>query len=163
MEKQEAKRKILRTIKAKAAAKRTWGEKVADFMTSSFGSMLFLVFNLLLFVVWITINTNGIKSIPAFDPFPFSLLTTFVSLEAIILAIFVLIAQNRNSKVDDLREETNLQLNLIEEKENAKIIKMIALLLKRQGIDLSEDPELQKLIKPISEEEIERNLEKEIL
>ena len=98
-----------------------------------------------------------------FDPFPFSLLTTIVSLEAIILAIFVLISQNRTAKVDDLREETHLQINLIAEKEITKVMKMLAILLEKQGVDLSQDPELKKLLKPVSEEEIERRLEKEIL
>jgi len=160
---EESRRKIFRSIKAKADARRTTAERIADGMTSSFGSMAFLLFNIFVFIVWILINTNKIKGIPAFDPFPYSLLTSIVSLEAIILAVFVLISQNRNAKVDDLREETHLQINLIAEKEITKLMKMMALLLERQGIDLSEDPELKKLIKPISEEEIERRLEKEIL
>jgi len=42
-------------------------------------------------------------------------------------------------------------------------MKMIAILLERQGVDLSQDPELKKLLRPISEEEIEKRLEKEIL
>jgi len=39
----------------------------------------------------------------------------------------------------------------------------MALLLERQGIDISQDPELHKMLRPTSEEEIERRLEKEIL
>lgn len=155
--------KIIQSIKGKADAKRTFMEKLADSMTSSFGSHTFLIFNVLLFVGWILINTGQIKIIPSFDPFPFNLLTTFVSLEAIILAIFVLMSQNRTTKIDDIREETHLQLNLISEREVTKIMKMIALLLEKQGIDLSKDPELKKMIRPISEEEIEKKLEKEIL
>ena len=58
-------------------------------MTSLFGSMGFLIFNLALFLVWALINTSQVKSIPPFDPFPFNLLTMVVSLEAIILAVFV--------------------------------------------------------------------------
>ena len=162
-ENEEPRRKIFRSIKAKADAKRTVSERIADWMTSRFGSITFLLLNALVFVLWILINTNQIKTIPSFDPFPFSLLTTIVSLEAIILAIFVLISQNRNSKVDDLREETHLQVNLIAEKEITKLMKMLAILLERQGVDLSQDPELKKLLKPISEEEIEKRLEKEIL
>ncbi|MDP2789352.1 MAG: DUF1003 domain-containing protein [bacterium] len=162
-ENEEPRRKILKSIKAKADAQRTIPEKLADWTTSLFGSMTFFILNMLLFVLWILINTNQIKVIPPFDPYPFNLLTTFVSLEAIILAIFVLISQNRNSKVDDLREETNLQINLIEEKEMTKLMKMLAILLEKQGVDLSQDPELKQLLKPISEEEIEKRLEKEIL
>lgn len=162
-ENEEPRRKIFRSMKAKADAKRTTLEKMADWMTANFGSMTFLLLNVFVFVVWILINTNQIQAISPFDPFPFSLLTTIVSLEAIILAIFVLISQNRNLKVDDLREETHLQINLIAEKEITKLMKMLAILLERQGVDLSQDPELKKLLKPISEEEIEKRLEKEIL
>ena len=131
-------------------------------MTTHFGGMTFLLINVVFFAVWVIINTDQISGIPAFDPFPFSLLTTIVSLEAIILAIFVLISQNRNSKVDDLREETHLQINLIAEKEITKLMKMMEILLEKQGVDLSQDPELKKLLKPISEEEIEEKLKKEI-
>jgi uncharacterized membrane protein len=162
-ESEETRRRILKSFRAKADAKRTRVEKIADAMTSGFGSITFLTFNALLFIFWILVNTNQIPSIPAFDPFPFSLLTTFVSLEAIILAIFVLVSQNRNMKVDDLREETHLQINLITEREITKLMKMVAILLEHQGVDLSQDPELKKMLKPISEEEIERKLEKEIL
>jgi uncharacterized membrane protein len=162
-ENEESRRKILKSIKAKADAKRTGMEKMADWMTLNFGSDTFLSLNVFLFVAWILINTNQIKIIPPFDPFPFNLLTNIVSLEAIILAIFVLISQNRTAKVDDLREETHLQLNLISEREVTKIMKMLAILLEKQGVDLSRDPELQKMLKPVSEEEIEKRLEKEIL
>jgi len=162
-ENEESKRRIFRSIKAKADAKRTTAEQIADWMTLSFGSMTFLLLNVLVFVLWILVNTNQIEAISPFDPFPFSLLTMIVSLEAIILAIFVLISQNRNAKVDDLREETHLQVNLIAEKEITKLMKMMAIVLERQGVDLSQDPELKKLLKPISEEEIEKRLEKEIL
>src|SRR3989338_4276116 len=84
---EESRRKIFRSIKAKADAKRKVMEKVADWMTSNFGSNTFLLFNVFLFTAWILINTNKIKGVPIFDPFPFNLLTNIVSLEAILLAI----------------------------------------------------------------------------
>src|SRR5688572_13407450 len=98
----ETKKGIFHSIKAKANAKRTILERTADVITSSLGSNTFLLFNILLFTSWILINTGRIKGVEIFDPFPFSLLTTMVSLEAIVLAIIVLISQNRNSRVDDL-------------------------------------------------------------
>lgn len=138
-------------------------EKIADWATAFFGSMPFLLANLAFFAFWIFINTGWIKGIFAFDPFPFNLLTTVVSIEAIVLAIFVLISQNRSEKVDVLREEIHLQINIIAEREITKLGQMLAMLLEKQGVDLSQDPELKKLLRPISEEEIEKRLEKEIL
>jgi uncharacterized membrane protein len=160
---EEIRKKIFRSVKAKFDARRTAIERIADWMTSAFGSFRFLLWNAIFFTLWILINTDQISFIPAFDPYPFNLLTNIVSLEAIVLAIFVLISQNRTAKIDDLREETHLQLNLISEREVTKIMKMMAMLLEKQGIDLSHDPELKKMIRPLSEEDIEKKLEKEIL
>jgi len=161
-ENEEPRKRVIKSIKAKADAKRTPIQKFADWMTSGFGSMAFLSLNVIFFTVWVLINTGKLRIIPAFDPFPFSLLTTIVSLEAIILAISVLISQNRSLRVDDLREEIQLQIAIIAEKEVTKVMKMLALLLEKQGINISEDPELKRLIKPTSEAELERSLEKEI-
>jgi uncharacterized membrane protein len=162
-EKEGYRREILKSIKAKADAKRTLSEKMADAMTSGFGSMTFLILNICLFTVWILIHTVPGDIFPEFDPFPFSFLTMVVSLEAIVLSIFVLISQNRGSKIDDLREETDLQINLMISNEITKLMKMMAILLEKSGVDLSQDPELREMLKPISEEEIEKKLEKEIL
>ena len=162
-ENEDRRKKVIKSVKAKADTKRTKVEKAADWMTSRFGSMAFLIINAVFFAAWIIINTGKVESIGVFDPFPFSLLTTIVSLEAIILAVFVLISQNRAMKVDDLREEIHLQINIVAEKEITKIMQMMSLLLEKQGIDLSQDPELKRLLKPISEEELQKSLEKELL
>jgi len=51
------------------------------------------VFHAVWFVAWMLINT-GALGIQPFDPFPYGLLTLVVSLEAIFLTIFVLMAQS---------------------------------------------------------------------
>src|SRR3990167_1077429 len=55
-------KKILRSIKAKADQKRTWAEKIADWMTSNFGSMTFLLVNALFFTVWLLNKRKRIKN-----------------------------------------------------------------------------------------------------
>ncbi len=160
-EKIKQREQVFRSFKAKSNARRTIAEKLADWITNYFGSISFLILNAFFFVGWIMINTGKIHGIPAFDPFPFNLLTTFVSLEAIVLAIFVLISQNRATKVEDIREEVDLQINIIAEKEITKLMKMTALLLKKTGIDVAEDQELQKMLKATSAEELQKRLEKE--
>src|SRR3989338_10550098 len=158
----ERHKKILKSLKAKANAKRTLSEQIADEMTATFGNMGFLVINAAVFILWVLINLGDLPPIPVFDPYPFNLLTTFVSLEAIMLAIFVLISQNRASKLDDLREETYLQIDLITEKEVTKALKILLMLAEKNGIDLSQDPELKKMLQPTSADDLERMLEKEI-
>lgn len=65
--------------------------RLADLITTFSGSMRFVALHLTWFVAWIAFNLIW----PAFDPFPFGLLTMIVSLEAIFLSTFVLISQNR--------------------------------------------------------------------
>lgn len=156
-------RRIIRSLKAKADAKRTIAEKTADWMTASFGSMPFLLGNIMVFLLWIALNTSIVSGVTPFDPFPFGLLTTAVSLEAIVLAIIVLISQNRAAKIDDLREETDLQVDIITEQELTKLMELVILLLEKQGISVSEDKVLQSMLRPTSLEKIERSLSRQVL
>lgn len=158
----QSSRKIIKSLKAKANARRTIFEKFADITTATAGSFAFLALNLLWFVGWVLINTNLIPGVEAFDPFPFGLLTMVVSLEAIVLAILVLISQNRAAKIDDIREEIDLQVNVIAEQEITKVLTLLTILLKKNGVDLSSDKGLSEMLKPISTEKLEKALEKEI-
>lgn len=152
---------VIKSFKAKADAKRTPAEKFADWLTSRFGSVTFLGLNALWFAVWVSWNTHIIPGAEAFDPFPFGLLTMVVSLEAIFLAIIVLISQNREARVNELREEFDLQINTVAEEEVTKMLKMMFLLCEKQGVKLDEDPELRRLMR-MSNNKIERDLEKEL-
>lgn len=152
-------RRIIHSLKAKADAKRSRLEKFADWMTQTFGSIPFLLVHFAWFVLWILINLGLIPGVKIFDPFPFGLLTMVVSLEAIFLSVIVLISQNRGSKVDDLREEIDLQVDIIAEQELTKLLHMVAKLMEKQGIDISQDAELQQMLKPTDMHTIERSLQ----
>ncbi len=158
----KSRRRVIQSFEAKSKTNRTYPEKVADLITSRLGSMPFLLINATWFSIWITINVGLIPIIPPFDPFPFGLLTMIVSLEAIFLAIVVLISQNRTAKIDNLREEIDLQINTISEEEITKMMELQILLLKKNGIDVSNDNELQEMLEPLDSEEIEKSLEKQI-
>ena len=154
--------KTIRSIKAKADEKRSFIDVLADRTTALLGSNVFLFINLLIFISWIVINTGQIPGIKPFDKFPFSLLTTSVSLEAIILAILVLISQNRASKVADLREEVQLQVNVITEEKITRIMSMLVLLLQKNGIPIPEDLRLQEMLRDTDVSQIEKSVENEI-
>jgi uncharacterized membrane protein len=47
------------------------------------------------------------------DPFPFPLLTLVLSVEAIFLAVFILMSQNRAARIRRKRSHLDLQLNLL--------------------------------------------------
>jgi uncharacterized membrane protein len=158
-----ASREFVRSLKAEADEKRSFPEKVADVLTAAFGSMWFLVINVVWFAVWIAINLGLIPGVQPFDPFPFGLLTMVVSLEAIGLAIIVLISQNRSEKVADLRGEVDLQLDILTERELTKMLKILIVLMEKNGIDTSEDSELHQMLQNTNIEALEQTLQHQMV
>ncbi len=152
----EIRHQFYRAYEAKALKSRSFLTRIADRLTSIFGSTGFLILNTIFFAVWIPINLS-LTPVRPFDPYPFGLLTMIVSLEAIFLSIFVLVSQNRSSYVDNLREELHLQVNLIAEEEITKILKVLAEIREKIGIKET-DPELDKMIKRINTNYIERSI-----
>jgi uncharacterized membrane protein len=85
-----------------------------------------------------------------------------VSLEAIFLAIIVLISQNRESNIAELREEIDLYINTYAESEITKLIYLQTLLLKKNGIDISEDQEVKNMLESLEPGKIGEELEKQL-
>jgi len=155
-------RRVIRTFESKYNKNRRPAERIADAITSFCGSIQFLVLNSMWFVVWIVLNIGVIPQITPFDPFPFGLLTMIVSLEAIFLSIFVLISQNRQSKVDDLRAEIDMHVNMVAEEEITKTMQMVYGLYKGLKLNFQHDPELEEMMKPLDRNLIEKRLEEQM-
>jgi len=144
-------------IKAQHSANRTWIESIAEALNVVASSATFLALHGLWFAVWILWNI-GAFGWRAFDPFPFGLLTMVVSLEAIFLSIFVLMAQKRESAIAELREEMSLQVGLRLEEEVTKTLQLVAGLYTRLGHKVAEDAELHEMLQPLDIDAIEREL-----
>jgi uncharacterized membrane protein len=95
-------------------------QRIADWISWFSGSMWFLLINAIWFVAWIGVNTLPL-GVPAFDPYPFGLLTMIVSLEAIFLSCFVLISQNRQAEKDRVRSDIEYEVNIKAELEVAHL------------------------------------------
>ena len=97
--------------------------RVADWIAAFSGSITFLLIHVVIFFVWIILNTGPLAKtgMGGFDPFPFGLLTMAVSLEAIILSVFVLLSQNRQVARDKVRNDIEYDVNLKAEMEIAHI------------------------------------------
>jgi uncharacterized membrane protein len=153
---------IVQSFEARELKKRPLSVRIADELTSRFGSFSFLTFNTLFFVFWIFINTNHIPNFKIIDPFPFPLMTTIVSIEAIILTLIVLMSQQRQSQVATVREEIDMQVNRIAEKEITKALFLLSKLAEKQGIKLDGDKELQEMLKGIEVSYIEKKLQEQL-
>ena len=84
----------------------------ADVITEFAGSMRFVYLHLAWFGAWIALNVGLAGVNREFDKFPFGLLTMIVSLEAIFLATFVMISQNRQAARSDLRSQLDFENNI---------------------------------------------------
>lgn len=134
---------------------------MADYMTDFFGSIGFLLINVLFFIIWILINLNIFPGIPAFDPYPFNFLTMFVSLEAIFLSVVVLISQNKASKIADLRQELDFEINVHAEREITRIIKMLDGIHNHLGMKPERDKELKSMEENINIEKLEKEIKEQ--
>ena len=91
---------------------RKFEDHTADGITVFAGSMRFVYIHVVWFGLWIAIN-GGLMGIDReFDKFPFGLLTMIVSLEAIFLATFVMISQNRQAARADVRSQLDFENNI---------------------------------------------------
>ena len=153
--------RIIRSFEAEALRKRPLSVKIADFLTSKFGTVSFLLGNAFVYIIWIYLNSGKVAWFAPIDPFPYSFLNSFVSLEAIFLTVIILISQNRQNQRDTLRNELGLQVELISEKENTKILKLLKKILENKE-KYSHDPELEEMIQEIDASYIERKLEEQL-
>lgn len=94
--------------------RRTRVMKIADWISNFSGSLTFLFIHIAIFFVWIVLNVKPLDriSVGGFDPYPFGLLTMAVSLEAIVLSVFVLLSQNRQAERDRRRNDIEFDINL---------------------------------------------------
>lgn len=155
-------RRTIRSFETKFRKNRTLAERFADFIVTFVGSTEFAAIHVFWFGSWLLANGGFLPNLIPFDPFPFGLLTMIVSLEAIFLSIFVLISQNRQAQIDNLREEVHLQVNMIAEEEITKIMHMVHGLYKGLKIKEQIDPELEQMMKPLNTSDIERSLEEQM-
>ena len=119
-------------------------ERLTDLVSAAASSTWFIVVHVVWFAVWVGLNALFPQR---FDPYPFSLLTLVVSLEAILLTGFVLISQDRMTKLADRRAHLDLQVNLLAEQELTAILRVVCLIAEKTGVQLEGcDPNLNQLL-----------------
>jgi uncharacterized membrane protein len=131
-------------LEEQALAERSLSARIGDAIAVHAGRMWFIVAHFLWFLIWIGLNLRGHSRL-AFDPFPFSLLTMLVSLESIFLSLFILMSQNRSALQADRRNHLDLQINLLSEDENTKMIQMLQALCEQHGLQIGKNPEIEAM------------------
>jgi uncharacterized membrane protein len=132
-------------------------DRAAEAVARFCGRIAFVWIHAVVFAVWILWNV--LPKVPRFDPYPFTFLTLCVSLEAIFLSSFILISQNYEMRVTERRTQLDLQINLLAEQENTKILALLELMAKKMGAIEQDDPEIDALAAAIQPESIVRQIE----
>jgi uncharacterized membrane protein len=92
----------------------------------------------------------------------FHLSHLIVSLEAIFLSTFILISQNREKLVSDQRNQLDLQINLLAEQENTKMLTILERIATKVGARTDDDPHLQVLEQATRPEKLVEQIEETI-
>lgn len=140
---------------AKAASTRS--DRIAMAIAGFCGTMVFAWVQLAWVGAWIVVNAWPGRE--PFDPFPFSLLGVVVSLEAVLLSTFILVSQNRENVLAQRRSHLDLQINLLTEQENTKMLHLLERIAGKIGVDLSDDAALRLLAQDTRPEKLIAQIE----
>lgn len=129
-----------------ALLRRPRREAILEAVGSLVGTPWFVIAHVIAAAMWVLINSGLIALVPPFDRYPYNLLSTVVSLEAVLLVAFVLAKQNRMSRMAEQRAHLDLQVNLLTEREASKALQLLQKLCEKHGIQSGiHDPEVQEL------------------
>jgi uncharacterized membrane protein len=148
---------VVRKLEEAANEQRTTSDHFARMIAKFCGSMTFVWVHVVGFAAWITLNlVPGVQHI---DPFPFTFLTFVVSLEAIFLSTFILISQNQDTRISERRNHLDLQINLLSEQENTKMLAMLQAIAKKVGAEIEPDEDVTALAQETELEKVVAQIE----
>ena len=120
-------------LQQRAARQRTLGQRLTDTLVSFAARESAIALHAALFAAWIVVNLD-VGPFAPFDPYPFTLVVTVVSLEAIFLSLFVLASQTRLTQDADRRAQLDLQVNLLSEQEMTLVLQMLKEVCEHLGL-----------------------------
>jgi len=133
---------VSRDVEKSWERKRTFGEKIADYVADFGGSWGFILSFFFILVAWMMFNIlmSGDK---IFDPYPFILLNLVLSCLAAVQAPIIMMSQKRQEMKDRMRSENDFQVNLKAELEVRHLHEKMDHLLHRQWERLAEIQQIQ--------------------
>jgi uncharacterized membrane protein len=143
---------LIRQLEEAAKQERTKSDRIAEAIATFCGSMNFVWVHVIWFGGWITLNV--VPGIEHFDPFPFTFLTLVVSLEAIFLSTFILISQNYDTRISNRRNHLDLQINLLSEQENTRMLLLLKAIAEKLGCEIANESELEVLSEDTDPEKV---------
>lgn len=150
-------------IRADAARHRTPLERVLAATAKRLADPTFFAAEVVFHLLWVALNAYLLPESLRWDPYPFSLLTGFASIQALFIGLLILMYEERSAAVDEIRQETELQVNLHTERETTKLLRMMAEVHHALGLRSQErDPELEQMEQPLDPARLRDHTEEQI-
>lgn len=150
------------TLEHEALEGRSRTARISDAIATIAASDASILLHLVWFVAWVVLNSRLSPWSP-FDPFPYNILASITSIEAIFLALFVMASQNRLTQESEKRAHLDLQINLLAEKEMTIVLGMLRELCEHAGLtETTRSAEFKALIKDTNVQELADRVTREL-
>ncbi len=148
-------------LEQQVLAQRSTAERVGGAVARFFGSLHFVLAQIVFLVAWVVVNSGRIVAFRAFDPYPFLLLSLIVGIEFIILTTFVLMNQKYQMRRAEQWSHLHLQLSMLTEQEVTKNMQMLRMVCEKLRLDkLTGDQEVSELTQSTAISALADELEK---
>lgn len=139
---------------------RSFGERAADRFAAIVGSWTFLIIQTALLMAWMALNVIAWRM--RWDPYPFILLNLVLSFQAAYAGPIIMMSQNRQARVADLRNKLDLQINLLAEQESTQALRMLRQLCEKASIPI-DDQQTRELEQATRPEQLARQIDSGVL
>lgn len=153
----ERKKEIV-SVREEMMRRRTRLAAVIDRTGDLLAHPVFFSAMLALHLAWLLLNSGWIPGVRPWDPYPFVFLATVASAEAPFIALLVLMRQSRDQRIDELREEVSLQVELHMERETSRALEMLAAIQDRLGIERPADDDLDRMTERVDPRDLLHDL-----
>ena len=148
----------MRELERLEGSRSGFSDRFASAVARACGHIAFSAVHALAIVVYVSWNTLGPADL-RFDPYPFIFLALWASVESLFLMSFVLISQNWQARLAERRNQLDLQINLLAEQENSKMLLLLEDIARHTGALQSHDPEVGVLVQATRPEALARQIE----
>ena len=113
-------------LHAEHRANATQHQRVVDRITSVLGGPVFIAVLTIVVVGWVSSNVAAVAlGYRPLDPPPFPWLAGTASLASLYLVVLILTTQRRDDRLNQRREQLNLELAILSEQKTAKVVALL--------------------------------------
>jgi uncharacterized membrane protein len=145
--------RALADLAAEQQQPKSGGDRIAMAVSRFAGTMSFVYFHAIVYGLWTALDRGWIPGVRGLDSDLIGL-NTVATIEAIFLATFVLIAQNRLSSNEEIRNHLDVQVSLLTEQETTHILRLVSAIGDKLGLAESNDPEINQLLRKVEAQEM---------